>query len=84
MVLESDYDSLAMTVRIMILMAMTDDKDREDDGDHNCDDDVDDDDDDDDDDCDDEIRCERRLPEADRREQCCRHLLIRNWRAELY
>ena len=65
----------------MVLMAMTDDKDREDDGDHNCDDD---DDDDDDDDCDDEIRCERRLPEADRREQCCRHLLIRNWRAELY
>ena len=32
MVLESDYDSLAMTVRIMILMAMTDDEGREDDG----------------------------------------------------
>ena len=69
-----------MIMVAMILMAMTDDKDREDDGDHNCDDDVE----DDDDDCDDEIRCERRLPEADRREQCCRHLLIRNWRAELY
>ena len=32
MVLESEYDSLAMTVTIMILMAMTDDEGREDDG----------------------------------------------------
>ena len=32
MVLESEYDSLAMTVRIMILMAMTDDEGREDGG----------------------------------------------------